>query len=88
MIQEQADRMTVGWSREQLAQASGVEVSAVYLLERMGSASPEDDARMRTALAQRKAEHGRRSAQPDANEQGYPHNGQEANDTGMAHNDE
>lgn len=62
MIQEMADRMSVGWSREQLARASGVSVAAVYLLERMGTAGPEDDARIRTVLAQGRVEHVRHHA--------------------------
>lgn len=51
MTSEQVDRMTIGWSREQLARASGVSVASVYLLERMGTAGPEDDARVQNALA-------------------------------------
>ena len=64
MIQEQADRLTVGWSREQLARASGVGVAAIYLLERMGTAGPEDDARIRSGLAQGKAKHVLHNARP------------------------
>ena len=52
MTSEQADRMTIGWSREQLASASSVSVASVYLLERMGTSGPEDDARIRSTLAQ------------------------------------
>ena len=64
MLQEQADRMTVGWSREQLARASGVSVASVYLLERMGTAGPDDDSQIRDSLAREKAEHARRNARP------------------------
>ena len=55
MIQEQADRIRLGWSHERLARASGVTVAAVYLLERLGSAGLEDDARIRNSLAEEKA---------------------------------
>ena len=51
MTSEQADRITVGWSHEQLARASGVSVASVYLLERMGTAGPEDDTRILQAHA-------------------------------------
>ena len=49
-------RIALGWSREQLAQASEVDVAAVYLFERMGSAGAQDDARIRSALIQAKLE--------------------------------
>lgn len=49
-------RIALGWSREQLARASEVDVAAVYLFERMGTAGAEDDARIRSALIQAKLE--------------------------------
>lgn len=48
------DRIMLGWSREQLAQVSGVSLASVYLFERMGTAGLEDDARIRNGLAQGK----------------------------------
>ena len=65
MIQEQVDQMNLGWSREQLARASGVTVAAVYLLERMGSAGSKYDARIRKSLAEGKAKHATPHADPD-----------------------
>jgi len=85
MTSEQADRMLVGWSREQLARASGVSVAAVYLLERMGTAGLEDDAQIRNVLAQRRSEHTRRNNRPAANDPGFPQNDQRAVDTGSGH---
>ena len=70
MTSGQADRMTLGWSREQLARASGVSAASVYLLERLGSAGPEDDARIRNGLAQGKADYARRNARPASNDPG------------------
>jgi len=69
MIQEQVDRVNLGWSREQLARASGVTVAAVYLLERMGYAGSEDDARVRKSLAEGKAKHATPHA--DLNTEGF-----------------
>ena len=43
-------RMSLGWSFERFAKESGVAVASVYLLERMGTAGPEDDAKMWDAL--------------------------------------
>lgn len=51
MKPEQVDRMKLGWSREDLARYSGVNVASVYVLERLGSSTEQDDARMRDALA-------------------------------------
>ena len=59
MIQEMADRISIGWSRKQLSRASDVSVASIYLLERMGTAGPEDDLRIRTVLARLKTKHGR-----------------------------
>lgn len=52
MASELVKRIAVGWTREQLAMASGVSVAAVYLFERMGTAGVDDDARIRNALAE------------------------------------
>ena len=81
MFREQVDRISLGWSREQLARASGVSVVAIYLLERMGAAGSEDDTRIQNALAQGKSSMigaASVSMQPTEN----PQNGQHANDTG------
>ena len=56
MVYEMGERITLGWSREHLAQISGVQVAAIYLLERLGSAGPEDDQRIRDAIADGLAE--------------------------------
>ena len=45
-VNPQLARTSLGWSFEQLAKESGVEVASVYLLERLGTAGPDDDARM------------------------------------------
>jgi len=42
--------MSLGWSFEKLAKESGVAVASAYLLERMGTAGPEEDAKMWDAL--------------------------------------
>ena len=60
MVPEQADRMTLGWSREDLAQYSGVSIASVYLMERSGSSTEGDDARIRDALARGLAEKSRK----------------------------
>ena len=49
-------RMSLGWSIEKLAKESRVTVASVYLLERMGTAGPEDDAKMWDVLNGRLAE--------------------------------
>ncbi len=59
MTAELLKRIAVGWTREQLAVASNVSVSAIYLLERVGTAGPEDDVRIRAALAQAELERAR-----------------------------
>lgn len=63
--------MRLGWSREDLARYSGVSVASVYLIERLGSSSENDDARMRDALARalaaRGAELSRRSEPIECN---------------------
>jgi transcriptional regulator with XRE-family HTH domain len=51
MAPEQADRMKLGWSREDLARYSNVSLASIYLIERLGSATPDDDVRIRNALA-------------------------------------
>ena len=43
-------RAHLGWSRDRLAGASDVPLSAIYLLERLGSAGSEDDKRILQAL--------------------------------------
>lgn len=49
-------RLLLGWSRENLAKRSGVPIASVYLIERMGTAGPEDDALMvRVLLVDRKS---------------------------------
>lgn len=49
-------RLLSGWSREDLAKRGGVPIASVYLVERMGTAGPEDDALMiRALLADRKS---------------------------------
>ncbi|RYE93865.1 MAG: XRE family transcriptional regulator [Oxalobacteraceae bacterium] len=49
-------RLLLGWSREDLAKRSGVPIASVYLIERMGTAGPEDDGLMiRVLLADRKS---------------------------------
>jgi DNA-directed RNA polymerase specialized sigma24 family protein len=45
-------RALLGWSPERLARASGVPVSSVYMLARLGSAGPEHDERIRATLEQ------------------------------------
>lgn len=45
-----AARALLGWSRDQLAEASNVPVSSIYLLERLGSAGTQDDKRILAAL--------------------------------------
>ena len=61
MTQEQSTRMGLGWLPEQLAQKSGVSTASVYLLERMGTAGPEDDARIRNTLTKGQVERSRRT---------------------------
>jgi len=56
MTSDQADRIFLGWSHEQLARLSGVSVASVYLLERLGTAGPDDDTRIRNKLAHGKAQ--------------------------------
>lgn len=51
MAFEMTERLTVGWSREDLARISGVEIASIYLLERLGTAGPRDDKRIQDALA-------------------------------------
>ena len=51
MAMLQSFRAEFGWSREKLAHESGVQVSSVYLLERLGTAGPEDDAKVFNTLA-------------------------------------
>lgn len=49
-------RMLSRWSREDLARRSGVSIASVYLIERLGTAGPEDDALIaRVLLADRLA---------------------------------
>ena len=48
--------MTLGWSFEKLAKTSNVAVASVYLLERMGTAGPEDDASIWDVLNKHLAE--------------------------------
>jgi transcriptional regulator with XRE-family HTH domain len=43
-------RALLGWSQEQLADAAGVPLSAVYTLERIGSADEEYKRRVQMAL--------------------------------------
>ncbi|RYF16177.1 MAG: hypothetical protein EOO77_12675 [Oxalobacteraceae bacterium] len=43
--------MRLGWSRKDLARYNGVNVASVYLIERFGSSTANDDARMRDTLA-------------------------------------
>lgn len=43
-------RVLLGWSRERLAQESGVPVSEVYTFERIGQADPEAVAKIKAAL--------------------------------------
>jgi hypothetical protein len=81
MISEQSDRIGLGWSHERLARASNVDVASVYLLERMGTAGPEDDARIRRGLSQGKGERIVRHADPAANDLGPPEAPQHAGDT-------
>lgn len=50
MTSYQSLRVSFGWSREKLAHKSGVEVAAVYLLERTGTAGSEDDTKILNAL--------------------------------------
>ena len=76
MTSEQADRMMLGWTREQLAQMSGVSLASVYLFERMGTAGSNEDVRIRNALAQAKADFARSNARPAANDRGVPQNSQ------------
>lgn len=45
-----AARALIGWSRDQLAEASNVPVSSIYLLERLGSAGSQDEKRILAAL--------------------------------------
>ncbi len=49
-IEVRAARARLGWSRDQLAEASDVPVSSIYLLERLGSAGEQDDKRILAAL--------------------------------------
>ncbi|MGI4806875.1 MAG: hypothetical protein ACRYF2_02070, partial [Janthinobacterium lividum] len=53
--------MTLGWSREDLAQYSGVSIASVYLMERSGSSTEGDDARIHDALARGLAEKSRKN---------------------------
>lgn len=54
-------RSLSGWSREDLAKRSGVHIASVYLIERVGTAGPEDDALMlRVLLADRQSKSLRR----------------------------
>ena len=62
MMSEQSDRMELGWSREHLAKISGVDLAAIYLLERLGTAGFEADARIRKSLTKGKAESTQRTA--------------------------
>ena len=39
-------RIKLGWTVERLAEQSGVSIASVYLLERLGTAGPDDDARI------------------------------------------
>lgn len=55
MMPEEEDRMLLGWTREHLARVSGVAVSSIYVLERLGSAGERDDELIRAALAEAKA---------------------------------
>ena len=50
--QASAARTLLGWSFEQLAQKSGVPVSSVYLLMRLGKASCEHDYLIQVAFEQ------------------------------------
>ncbi len=45
-----AARALIGWSRDQLAEASNVPVSSIYLLERLGTAGTQDDKQILAAL--------------------------------------
>ena len=78
MTPEQVDRMRLGWSREDLARYSGVNVASVYLLERLGSSTESDDARIRDALARglaaREAERGGQGGASSAADADADHN--------------
>ena len=66
MVSEQVDRMRLGWSREDLARYSGVSVASVYLIERFGSSTEGDDARMREALTRGLAARGVESSRRES----------------------
>ena len=68
LMSVQSARMGLGWSIEKLANESGVAVASIYLLERMGSAGPEDDGKVRDTLNRRFAERVQ-SAVPSKREQ-------------------
>ena len=85
MASEQANRRTVGWSREQLAQASGVSLASVYLFERIGTAGSEDDTRIRNALLQAEADYERRNVRPAANDQRRPQSCQRVGEPDLGH---
>lgn len=80
MISERADRLSLGWSYEQLARASMVEVASIYLLERTGTAGQHDDILIRHTLAREKAKRARRHVDRAANDLGTPRDGRQAND--------
>ncbi len=40
----------LGWAPERLALESGVELSSIYVLVRLGSAASQDDARIKAAF--------------------------------------
>ncbi len=56
MVPEQIDRMRLRWSREDLARLSGVGLASIILIERFGSSTEIDDAKIRDTLARGLAE--------------------------------